>query len=138
MLENNNTSTESVSLNKEQPVVTTQNLHASHTEASQNSKNMALIAQLGAIFFGFIPPLVLMLTQTEDSFIQRHSKESLNLAITTLIVYAMCIFTSFLVIPIFLMIIVGIANFIFCIIATIKASKGEDYRVPMPMLRLIK
>lgn len=133
----------------EQPEVQTQTLHKTPvqplstsnqavTEASQDSRNMALIAWVGAIFFGFIPPLILMLMKPEDDFVQRHSKESLNLALTSLLIYMVCIFTAFLIIPIFLMAIVGIANFIFCVMAAVTASKGDDYRVPMPMLRLIK
>lgn len=107
-------------------------------QVSQDSRNMALLAWIGSIFFGFIPPLILMLVKTDDVFVQYHAKESLNLAITALFIYLICGVTSFLVLPLVLVVVFGIANFIFCIMASISASKGERYQVPMPMLRLVK
>jgi len=43
-------------------------------DASQDSKNMALILWIGSIFFGFIPGLIFYLVQKDDSYIQDQAK----------------------------------------------------------------
>lgn len=104
---------------------------------TQESKNMALLGWIGAIFFGFIPGLVLYLMKKDDTFVVDHAKENLNFSITYAIAFFACMVLSVIVIGAFLMPIVAIAYLVFCIIAAVKASNGETYRVPF-ILRLLK
>jgi uncharacterized Tic20 family protein len=72
----------------------------------------------------------------EKAFVNDQSKEALNFQITILIASIIGILLIPVVIGIFLLLLVGIANLVFCIVAGIAASKGTEYRYPVT-LRLI-
>lgn len=104
---------------------------------AQDSKNMALLGWIGAMFFGFIPGLILYLVKKDDAFVAAHAKENLNFSITLLISYIVSSVLMAVLIGFVLILLVWVANMVFCIIAAMKASKGEMYQVPY-ILRLIK
>ncbi len=105
---------------------------------SQDEKTMALLAHLGGIFFGFIPSLIIWLIKKDDSpFAAEQAKEALNFQITVMFAYIISFILIFIVIGIFLIWAVAIANLVLCIIGGIKANGGESYRYPFA-LRLIK
>ena len=143
-----------IKLNKsltDTPVNPTAPLQTTATNSiGQDSKNHALINWLGCLVFGFIPPLILMLTQKDDAYVQSQSKEALNWSITFFVAYiglwivAMIIgfvlgmiFAPLAVIPMFLLIIFAFSHPIFCIMGAVKCSSGQNYRVPFNW-RLIK
>lgn len=100
--------------------------------------NLAMLSHLLGIFSGFIGPLVLWLVKRDEaSFLADQSNEALNFQITVaLAIVASVLLTLFLIGP-FLIPFILIANFIFCIIAAVAASKGKRYRYPLA-LRLVK
>ena len=131
MTENNETPPEQ-NVNEAQPVSTEQ------PEISKDDKNMALLCHLLAIFTGFLGPLIIWLIKKDDApFVDRHGKEALNFQLTVLIAMIASGILFVICIGPFLMAGVGIANLVFCIIATIKASHGEEYRYPVN-IRFIK
>lgn len=99
----------------------------------------------------FVAPLVIMLTKgTESPRVRQHAKESLNFQLSMLI-YAIVtgvvaiigavlsvILIGFPILVIALLALLAIAAcaLIFPIVATVKASNGEDYRYPLT-LRLV-
>jgi uncharacterized Tic20 family protein len=108
------------------------------TEVSKDAKTMAMLSHLLAIFFGFIPPLIIWLVKKEESpFIEDQAKESLNFQITMAIAWFAAFILTFLVIGALLMPALLIANLVLCIIAALKANEGVAYRYPFA-LRLIK
>lgn len=105
---------------------------------SQDEKTMALLAHLGGIFFGFIPSLVIWLIKKDSSpFIADQAKEALNFQITLMFGFIISFILIFIVIGIFLIWALAIANLVLCIVAGIKANGGEEYRYPFA-IRLIK
>jgi uncharacterized Tic20 family protein len=108
-------------------------------------KNWALAAHVGSfvaawIALGFLCPLIVMLVKGPSSpFVRRHAVESLNFQISLLIYTAaafLLVLVTFgvgalVIVP--LAIIVGIAAIVVIVLATIKASNGEDYRYPLTM-----
>ena len=105
---------------------------------SQDSKNMAMLCHLLAIFSVFYGPLLIwLIKKDEDKYVDTQGKEALNFQIT--VVLAMI--ASWILIPILIGILLVFAtiacNLIFCIMGSIAASKGKDYRYPVS-LRLIK
>jgi uncharacterized Tic20 family protein len=107
-------------------------------EISKDAKNMAMLCHLLAIFTGFLGPLIIWLIKKDDTpFVDDQGKEALNFQITVLIAMIVSGLLTFLCIGFILMPAVGIVDLVFCILAAIKASKGEAYRYPVN-IRFIK
>ena len=107
---------------------------------------MAMLAHLLAFAGLLIPipggnvigPLVIWLLKKDPMpFVDAHGKEALNFNITVAIVAGICFFTFWLVLPILLLVIVGVAWLVLTIMAAIKASEGKHYQYPLT-LRLVK
>ena len=83
-------------------------------------------------------PLIVYLIKkgSGDEFTTANAREALNFQITLVIAYVVCFILSFVLIGIFLLWIVILANLILCILAAVKASNGETYRYPMT-IRLV-
>ena len=104
------------------------------SQNNSNDKNIAVLAHLGGVFFGFVPALIIWFLKKDDSpYIGAQAREALNFQITVLIGYIAACFVlmGFLLLP-----AIYIAKLVFCVIAAVKVSKGEDYRYPVS-LRLI-
>lgn len=104
---------------------------------SKDSKNLAVLNNVLTIFFGFIPCLVLFLVKADDAFVKSHAREALNFCITMFIGYVIASILTFVLIGFLLFPVLGITWLVLLIIASVKASKGEEYRYPF-ILRLIK
>ena len=88
-------------------------------------------------FGNVIAPLVIWQIKKDDSaFVAEHAKEALNFQISMTIYMLVCIPLVFVIIGIFLMIALAIADLILVIMAAIKANEGGAYRYPF-CLRLI-
>jgi uncharacterized protein len=108
------------------------------TSSASDDKTMALLAHLLGIFTGFIGALIIYLVKKDSSaFVERHAREALNFQITVLIASLVAAVLWIILIGIFLSIAIGVVNIVFCILATMAASKGNEYRYPMT-LRLVK
>ena len=108
-----------------------------NTEITADDKNIAVITHLAGALFSIYPVLIVWLLKKDDSiYIADQAKEALNFQITILLAYFISTVLAIILIGFVLMGIIWIANIIFCIIAAIAASKGENYRYPFA-LRLI-
>lgn len=97
-----------------------------------------LCAHLSTFVLPIIGPLIVMLVQGEKSpFVRRHSVEALNFDLTLLIVVLVCIFSFFLVFPLFIAFGLAVAGFIFTILGAVAANNGQDYRYPINF-RMVK
>ncbi|MBD8870026.1 DUF4870 domain-containing protein [Nocardioides sp. MJB4] len=92
--------------------------------------------------FGFLAPLVVLLVQGGKSpFVRRHAVESLNFQLSLLIYIVVGGIAAFLltlvtlglalVVIIPLAIAIAIGALVVVILATVRASNGEDYRYPL-------
>lgn len=107
------------------------------TNPSNDDKNIATITHLGGTVFSFIPGLLVWVLKKDDSaFIADQAKEALNFQITMLIAQFVAGILVWVLVGIILIPIVWLFNIVFCIIAAISSSKGENYRYPF-CLRLI-
>lgn len=105
---------------------------------SQDSKNMAMLCHLLGLFTSFVGPLILwLIKKDEDSYVNTQGKEALNFQITVILASIASGILSFVCIGFLVAIAVGICDIVFCILASVAASKGENYRYPVS-LRLIK
>ena len=110
-----------------------------------DERNLAVLAHLsgcagilGAGLLGFVGPLIIYLLKKDSSpYIEAQSKEALNFQITIILAMIASAILTVVVIGVFLWFATVICDFIFCILACVAASKGEDYRYPIS-LRLVK
>ena len=110
---------------------------------TSEERNWALAAHVGSLVaawfaLAFLAPLIVLLVKGKDSaFVRRHAVESLNFQLSMLIylgvafVLALVTLGIGLVIIVPVAIVVGIVYLVVVILATIKASNGEDYRYPL-------
>ncbi len=96
----------------------------------KDSVTFGMLCHLLAIFTGFLGPLIIWLVKKDTSpFVDDQGKEALNFQITALIASCACIF-GFCFVHI-LFIAVQLARIVFCVMATMEASKGVAYRYPV-------
>lgn len=110
------------------------------SDISNDDKNIAMLSHLLAIFFGFIPPLVVWLMYKDKAgkdFVNDQAKEALNFQITLTIAMFVSGMLTIILIGFLLMGVLLLLNFILCLLAAVAASKGTAYRYPFA-LRLIK
>lgn len=104
---------------------------------TQDERNFAMLAHLLGIFTGFIGALVIWLIKKDESrFIAEEAREALNFQITVGIAFVCAWVLAFILIGLFLIPVLFIANFIFCILGAVSASKGKAYKYPVA-IRLV-
>ncbi len=114
-----------------------------YPEIPSDARNWGMLCHLIALLamplgFGHIVgPLVVWLLKRDDHpFIDDQGKESLNFQISVTIYSAVCVPLTCVLVGIPLLIGLWIANIVFIIIASLKASRGEAYRYPLT-IRLV-
>ncbi len=107
-------------------------------EVSKDARMWAMLCHLLAIFTGFLAPLIIwLIKKDEDPFVDEHGKEALNFQITVCIALFVSAILTMVCIGFFMLMAVVIGNIVFCVLATVKANKGEPYRYPVS-IRFIK
>lgn len=106
---------------------------------SNNDERMfAMLIYLISFFLPILGPLVIWLLKREDSdFIDYHGKEYFNFFISYAVYGIVCTILMIILIGFVLIFIVGLAGFIFTIVALVKAYGGEKYRIPL-IFRIIQ
>ncbi len=100
-----------------------------HAEMSRKAKSKVTAMWVLTVFFSFVPGLLLYRFQKSDHYIQQQSREALNWSVTTLAGILIAIVLSFLV-GSFLIPVVGVIHFVFCLKGAVASWMDEDYRVP--------
>ena len=112
-------------------------MNETSTGITADEKNIVALTHLGGAIFCFLPSLIVWLLKKDDSaYIADQAREALNFQVTVLIAYVISWILAFILIGLFLMTLLWIANIILCIMAAVAASKCETYRYPFA-LRLI-
>jgi len=121
-----------------QPVSEPQPARAEPAPGSQAALNIAMVCPILAIFTGFVGARIIWLIKKDDTpFVDRHGKEALNFQLMVLIAMVASGLLSFICIGFILMPVVWIVDLIFCIMAAVSASRGQEYRYPVN-IRFIK
>lgn len=102
-----------------------------------DQRGMAALAQVLAIFTGFLGPLVIwFMARPDQPFVKHHAAESLNFQITVTIAAFVSALSILVLIGIVLLPVVLIGAFVLEIVAAVAANRGEWYRYPVN-LRLV-
>lgn len=99
--------------------------------------NMAVLAHVLGIFFGFIGPLIIYLVTPAEGYVKTQSKEALNFWITITIAYVVGGILTFILIGGLIMAAAGIYGLIMAIMAAMACSKGQDWKYPFA-IRVVK
>lgn len=85
-----------------------------------------------ALGLGFAAPIVMwVIGKDKDQEVDRHGKNILNFLISWAIYYVVALVLCFVLVGIPLLIVLAILQFIFIIIAAIKAYSNEFWKYPM-------
>jgi hypothetical protein len=119
---------------------------------SSDDRTWAMASHIGSLVaawfaFGFLAPLIVMLVQGQKSpFVRRHAVESLNFQISLLIYTVVGTVVGFLIVVVTLgvgllvvlpvVVLAALGALAVIIVATVKASNGEEYRYPLT-IRLV-
>ena len=112
---------------EEQPLVT----------PTSDEKTMAILSHILALPTGFIAPLIIYLVKKDSPYVMAHARESLNFQITMAIALIASWLMIFILIGIALIPLVYLADLVFIIIATIRASENKLYKYPLS-IRFVK
>ena len=111
---------------------------------SAEEKQWGMFAHLAALAGIVIPlgnllgPLIVWLVKKDTMpFVADQGKEALNFNITVFIAAFISGILTLVLIGFLMLMAIGIANLVLCILAAMKANNGEAYRYPFA-LRLIK
>jgi uncharacterized protein len=107
---------------------------------TNDDRVLGLLSHLLAIVpgIGILGPLVIyLLKRGQSSFVEENAKESLNFQITVILAFIISGILMVVWIGFILMAVLGVAELVLVIIATIRASENKIYRYPFN-LRLIK
>ena len=101
-------------------------------EPNSEARLMATLIYVLSFFTTFLAPLIIWLIKREDSaFVDRAGKNYFNFLISYVIWLTVSTILMFILIGFILFPIIAILNFIFTIVAAVKAYNGEDYLPPL-------
>jgi uncharacterized Tic20 family protein len=107
-------------------------------ELSETERNWAMLCHLSAFagfFFPFgsiIGPLICWLTRKDESlWVDRNGKSSLNFELSILLYLVLSIPLCIIIVGIPIVIFLVILKVICIIIASVRASKGEEFKYPI-------
>ncbi|WP_313800454.1 DUF4870 domain-containing protein [Cytobacillus sp.] len=105
---------------------------------SNDERLLATAIYVTSFFTTIIGPLVIWLLKKDESeYINYHGKEYFNFIISYGVYSIISVFLMFVLIGFITIWLVGVAAFVFTIIAAVKAYEGVEYRFPL-VFRLIR
>jgi len=89
------------------------------------------------IFFGPFPGLIVFFIKSGEGLARDQAREALNFQLTIILVSIIGWALVTLYIGVYLLFFIGVADVLFSIIGSVRASSGEEYRYPFN-IRFIK
>ena len=97
-----------------------------------DEKLWATLVHLGGLFFGFLAPLIgFLVLKDRGPFVRAHTATALNFQLTLLIAYIVGAVLSVVIIGIFILMAAYVLNIVLCIVAAVKANRGDWYKYPV-------
>lgn len=107
-------------------------------ELSETERNWAMLCHLSAFagfffpFGGIIGPLICWLTRKDESqWVDQNGKASLNFQMSLLLYMVLAVPLIFIIVGIPIVVFLGFLKVVCIIIASVKASKGEEFKYPI-------
>ena len=100
----------------------------------QKNTGTAALAHVLGLLTGIIAPLIMYFVLTdEDEFVKENVREALNFQITMIIAFFIAGALTIILIGILIIPVLAVLDIVFCIMAAMKSSKGEEYRYPIAL-----
>ncbi len=99
------------------------------TEDSSN-KTLAILTHILGLFTGFLGPLIILLVSKEEHT-KKHAKHALNWQVSLIVYGIISLFLMFVLVGFLFLLALVIVDIIFCVKATIKASRNETWKYPL-------
>ncbi|MDM8086562.1 DUF4870 domain-containing protein, partial [Cellulomonas cellasea] len=97
-------------------------------------RSWAILAHLGGLVLGFVAPLVVWLVfRGRGPYLENQAKEALNFQITLAIAYVVSLILTGVTFGLLFPLVwaVGIAGFVFMVLAAVAANRYQWYRYPV-------
>ncbi|HAX93186.1 MAG TPA: DUF4870 domain-containing protein [Bacteroidales bacterium] len=107
-------------------------------ELSESERNWAMLCHLSTFagyffpFGGILGPLICWLSRKDESqWVDFNGKQALNFQLSILLYMVLAIPLVFIIVGIPILVFLGFLEVICVVIASVKASKGEEFRYPL-------
>lgn len=107
-------------------------------ELSESERNWAMLCHLSTFagyffpFGGILGPLICWLSKKDESqWVDFNGKQALNFQLSILLYMVLAIPLVFIIVGIPILVFLGFLEVICVVIASVKASKGEEFRYPL-------
>ncbi|WP_182480696.1 DUF4870 domain-containing protein [Peribacillus asahii] len=98
---------------------------------TQDEKVFAVLIYVISLFFPLLGPLIIWLVKKDSPYIDYHGREYFNFLISYTIYGIIASLLVFVGIGVLILPILGVAAFVFTILAAIRAYEGVEYRIPL-------
>jgi uncharacterized Tic20 family protein len=105
---------------------------------SETERNWAMLCHLSAFagfffpFGGIIGPLICWLSRKDESpWVNENGKTSMNFQLSILLYMVLALPLCFILLGIPIVMFLGVLKIVCIIIASVKASKGEQFKYPL-------
>lgn len=105
---------------------------------SESERNWAMLCHLSTFagyffpFGGILGPLICWLSKKDESqWVDFNGKQALNFQLSILLYMVLAIPLVFIIVGIPILVFLGFLEVICVVIASVKASKGEEFRYPL-------
>lgn len=99
-------------------------------ESDASARNLAAVTHLLALFTWILGPLIVLLV-SDDEFVTRNAKNALAWQVMFLVYAIISMILLVILVGAILLIVVGLLDTIFCIVAAVKATEGEAWEYPL-------
>lgn len=107
-------------------------------QVSSDDRLLAILSHvLTLVSCGIIAPIIIYLAKTDNPYVREHARRSLNNQLSFIIYFIISGLLCFAIIGFVLIPILAVADVVFVIIATVKASQDIMYKYPLS-IELIK
>jgi uncharacterized Tic20 family protein len=107
-------------------------------ELSESERNWAMLCHLSSFagyffpFGGILGPLICWLSRKDESqWVNFNGKQAMNFQLSILLYMVLSIPLCFIIVGIPILVFLGLLEVICVVIASVKASKGEEFRYPI-------
>jgi len=98
--------------------------------AKQKDNSLPVATHVLGLFTGWLAPLIILLV-TGEEHVKNHARMALNWQLSLLIYAIVSGILTFIIVGWFLLVAVFVLDVIFCIMAAVKAGRGELWQYPL-------